>query len=108
MTSTGMKKKQEALSDSDKQAFATVLSRLDQLVDGATKLGVAYIGYKAANHWSGALTNLVALKLAQGGNLAGGVAGVSVLAFSGLTQIIPTTEQEQIDRYVNLRLPSGF
>lgn len=101
MTSTKTRSRKQALSDGDKIALATVAGNLDRVIDGVTKIGVAYIGFKAANHWTGALTNLVALRLAEGGNLAGGVAGVAVLAYSGLTQVVTpsdtsylTTEQQ--------------
>ena len=69
-------------------AIIELIARSDQLVDTATKLGVAFIGYKANNHWSGALTGLVALRLSNSPNLAAGVAGVGVLAGLGLMNIV--------------------
>jgi len=76
-------------------AILQLLSRSDQLIETATKVGVAYLGYTSNNHWSGALTALVALKLAQSGNVVAGAAGIGVLSFIGLTQagvkiVIPT------------------
>jgi len=68
-------------------AIIQLLSRSDRLIETATKAGVAYLGYKSNNHWTGALTSLVALKLAQSGNLAAGAAGVGVLAIIGLTDL---------------------
>lgn len=66
----------------------------DRLLDAFTKAGVAYVGYNASNHWTGALVALISLKLAQGGNLAGGIAGTGVLSLLGLTNVVkslPTT-----------------
>lgn len=67
------------------------LSRLTQLADKVPdlfmKAGVAYIGIKATGHWTGALTALVALRLAQANNLAAGAAGVTALTGIGLGSI---------------------
>lgn len=60
----------------------------DRLLDAFTKAGVALVGYNASNHWTGALTALISLKLAQGGNLAGGIAGTGVLSLLGLTNLV--------------------
>lgn len=62
-----------------------LLSKAEHLPELATNLGVAYTGYKSCSHWSGALTALVAYKLAQSMNPAAGLAGVGVLAYLGLT-----------------------
>lgn len=78
-----------SITQEDKNNLAVVASRLDQVISGLTKLGVAYVGYKATNHWTGALTGLIALKMAEGGNLAGGAAGTAVLGLLGLTQMPP-------------------
>ncbi|GAG66732.1 unnamed protein product [marine sediment metagenome] len=69
------------------EALLNLTSRLDSLVTGATKLGVAYAGYRANGHWTGALTGLVALRLAEGGNLAGGAAGLGTLALIGVANV---------------------
>lgn len=58
-----------------------------KILDTFTKAGVAWIGYKSANHWTGALAALISLRLATGGNLAAGVAGTGVLTAMGLSQI---------------------
>lgn len=42
------------------------------------------MGIKATGHWTGALTALVALRLAQANNLAAGVAGVGTLTALGI------------------------
>ena len=75
-------------------AIIRLLARSDQLVDTATKVGVAVIGFKANNHWSGALTGLVALRLSNSPNLAAGVAGVGVLTGLGLLNIIQQIPKE--------------
>ena len=67
--------------------IAKFIEHSDRLINTATKLGVAYVGYKANNHWSGALTGLVALRLAESNNLAAGIAGTATLAVIGLTSI---------------------
>lgn len=61
----------------------------DRLIETFTKAGVAYVGYKSTNHWTGSLTALVALKLAQGGNLAAGIGGMTILGLMGLTDLLP-------------------
>ncbi|GAG94486.1 unnamed protein product, partial [marine sediment metagenome] len=71
MTNTDMSKKEAAL--------LSLGGRLDNLINGVTKLGVAYFGAKAANHWSGAITGLVALRLAESGNAPAGIAGLATL-----------------------------
>lgn len=93
MISTRTSKRNQVSED----AILRVLGRLDSIVEGVTKIGVAYVGFKAANHWTGALTNLVALKLAQGGNVVAGAAGTAVLAISGLTQMQPQQDQPLLD-----------
>lgn len=60
----------------------------DRILETFTKAGVAFVGYNASNHWTGALTALISLQLAKGGNLAGGIAGTGVLALLGLTNVI--------------------
>lgn len=60
------------------------LDKLEKVPDVAMKAGLAYLGYKSVNHWSGAITALIGLKLATGNNLAGGAAGVSTLTLIGL------------------------
>ena len=71
----------------DKEALLRVIERSDRILDAATKIGVAYVGYKAADHPSGALAGLVALKLANANNLAAGVAGVATLTALGITSV---------------------
>lgn len=71
----------------DKESIVRLITNSDRLIETATKAGVALLGYKANNHWTGALTSLVALKLAQSGNIVAGAAGVGVLGFIGLTNI---------------------
>ncbi len=73
-----------------------------KILDTATKGAVAYMGYKSTDHWTGAVTALIALKLASGGNLAGGVAGVAVLTTIGLASgadaRMAMTEETYIER----------
>jgi len=71
----------------NQETIATVVSRLDSIVTGATKLGVAYAGYKSVDHWGGALVGLVALRLAEGGNIAAGGAGLATLGAIGVASI---------------------
>lgn len=67
------------------------------MIAGLTKLGVAFVGFKATNHWTGALSALIALRMAEGGNLAGGVAGVGVLGLLGLSQLPAPVESNDSD-----------
>lgn len=60
------------------------LDKLEKIPDIVMKAGLAYAGYRATNHWTGAIAALVGLKLATGNNLAGGAAGVTALTFIGL------------------------
>ena len=60
------------------------LDKLERIPDIVMKAGLAYAGYQAMNHWTGAITALVGLKLATGNNLAGGAAGVTTLTLIGL------------------------
>jgi len=79
MTNTDMSRKEVAL--------LKVGTRLDNILSGVTKLGVAYLGFKAANHWTGAIAGLVALRLAESGNAPAGVAGLATLGFIGANQV---------------------
>lgn len=76
----------------EQEILLKLASRLDNLLTGITKIGVAIAGARAANHWSGALTGLIALELAKSGNLAAGAAGVGVLGVIGLTNIVRVPE----------------
>lgn len=78
----------------------------DRLLDAFTKAGVAYVGYNASNHWTGALVALISLKLAQGGNLAGGIAGTSVLGILGLTNVVKSIPLDQSS--ASLPYPAAF
>jgi len=78
-------------SSISQEAIIRLISRSDRLIEAGTKIGVAYLGYQANNHWTGALTSLIALKLAQSGNVVAGAAGVSVLGIIGLTNITKKT-----------------
>lgn len=77
----------ETRMDSDK-ILDRVLSKAEHLADIALKAGVAWTGYRATNHWSGGLTGLVALRLAQSPNLAAGLAGTGMLAWLGLSAFV--------------------
>jgi len=79
MTSTDTSKKEAA--------FLSLGGRLDSIIDGVTKIGVAYAGYKAANHISGGLAALVALQLAKSGNVVAGAAGLATLGLIGATNL---------------------
>ena len=72
----------------NQEALLRVIEKSDKLLDAATKVGVAYVGYKAHDHWSGALAGLVALRLANANNLAAGIAGVATLTGLGVMSII--------------------
>lgn len=72
----------------DNELLVKLALNSDRLLDAFTKAGVAVVGYNASNHWTGALVALISLKLAQGGNLAGGIAGTGVLSILGLTNVV--------------------
>lgn len=61
------------------------LDKLDHIPNLFLKGGLALAGYQATGHWTGALTALIGLRLAEGANLAGGAAGVAALTLIGLT-----------------------
>lgn len=69
------------------QTIVKILEHSDKLIETATKLGVAYVGYNAVHHWSGALVGLLALRLSNSPNLAAGVAGVATLTGLGLMNL---------------------
>ena len=75
------------------EKLTPLLARADHLIEAATKIGVAYVGFRAGEKIAkgggvgGALSNLIALKLAQSGNIVAGAAGVATLAGTGLTSI---------------------
>jgi len=71
----------------DQRSITRLVANSDRIIEALTKAGVALVGFQSNNHWTGALTALVALRLASGGNLAGGVAGTGVLAVMGLDRI---------------------
>jgi hypothetical protein len=70
----------------------------EKALDLFTKAGVAYAGARATGHWTGAITALVALRLATGGNLAGGLAGTGVLTVIGVGNLAPRTDNPYIRR----------
>lgn len=80
----------------DQELLVKFATNADRIIDAATKLGVAYVGYKSNNHWSGGLSALVALRLSNSPNLAAGIAGTTVLALLGLTNIV---NQSQLTQY---------
>jgi len=55
-----------------------------KIPDYLINAGLAYLGYETFQDWRGLLFGPIALKLATGGNLAAGVAGVTALALLGL------------------------
>ena len=61
----------------------SLVKHSDKLLNVIAAAGVGYVGYKAFNHWSGALTGLLALQLVKSPNLAAGTAGVGTLAALG-------------------------
>jgi hypothetical protein len=71
-----------------------IIDRTDKLIDAFTKIGVAYTGFNATGHWTGALIALVGLRLAEANNLASGVAGVATLTALGLGNIYNATATE--------------
>lgn len=81
----------------DQELLIRLAEKSDKIIDSAMKVGVAYMGYKAANHWTGSLNALIALKLAQSGNIVAGAAGVGVLAFIGATQIVQAPPENYYD-----------
>jgi len=68
------------------------IDRLEQIIDGIIKLGVAYAGYNAVKHPMGAIAGLVALKIAQGSNELTSAAGAATLAGMGVLAFAPETE----------------
>ena len=72
----------------DNEILDKIIGKAEHLADIALKAGVAYTGFKATNHWSGGLTALVALRLAQAPNLAAGLAGTGMLAWLGLSAFV--------------------
>lgn len=75
----------------DSWSLKDIVDRAGTLVDVATKLGVAYTGYNATRHWTGALVALIGLRLAEANNLASGIAGVATLTALGLGNIYNAT-----------------
>lgn len=71
-----------------------VMDKLEAIPDVAVNLGVAYVGAKSTRHWSGALTGLIALKLAQAPNLLAGAVGIGMLTFLGLTAFAQDLPQQ--------------
>jgi len=69
------------------------LDRVGKLKEAAVTGGVAYLGYKTFNHWTGALYGLLALRLADNAGGAGVApnlsqfTGISMLALLGATQM---------------------
>ena len=74
------------------QLLLQAAAKLDSMITALTKVGVAVIGYQANKSWTGSLTALIALRLAESNNLAAGVAGVATLTAIGLGAI-PRTAQ---------------
>ena len=65
------------------------IDRLDKIINGITKLGIAYAGVNAIKHPMGAVVGLVAYRLAQSNNLASGAVGSATLAGIGLLNYKP-------------------
>lgn len=85
--------------DEVRKTAVAMLDRGGTIIDLFTKGGLAYLGYNATKHWTGALTALILLKLATSDNLAAGAAGVAGLTAIGATNIFaaipPPTIAEQ-------------
>jgi hypothetical protein len=79
------------LSKTIRESFESIVDRADKLVNLGANVGVAYIGYRALKHPTGALVGLLALRLAESNNLAGGAAGVAALTGLGALNLIPPT-----------------
>lgn len=96
----------------DPSKIKDLIEAADRIPGLALKAGVAYIGIRATKHWTGALTGLVALRLANSPNLAAGAAGVGTLAALGIVaeKGLPPifdpdkTPQEKLNNYANWTL----
>lgn len=64
-----------------------IISNSDKLVDIVLKGGIAFLGWRTANHPIGAIYGLAALRMATSSNLAAGAAGVAGLASIGIAQL---------------------
>ena len=75
--------------DTDKivAAIAGLVDRGDKLIDIFLKGGIAWAGYQSMKHPIGAVVGLLGLNLARGDNLAGGAAGVTILASIGVSNL---------------------
>lgn len=82
-----LKEKVSEKKDLITESLLRLFENSDKVIDGLTKAGVAYLGYKAAKNWGGALAALVALKLAQSGNIVSGAAGIATLGTIGLGNV---------------------
>ncbi|GAI70683.1 unnamed protein product [marine sediment metagenome] len=69
------------------------IDRAKTIMDFATRAGTAYLGYQAfekaapGSGLAGAIVSQIALRLADSNNLAGGAAGVSILAGMGIINV---------------------
>ena len=70
------------------QKFSSIAEKIPNLFIQA---GVAKIGFDATRNIGGSLAALIALKMAQGGNLAGGIAGVATLTGLGVGSVMNFT-----------------
>lgn len=68
-------------------ALLKVVDRSDKIVNLLLNAGVAYYGYQVNHHWTGALTGLIGMKLAQADNLVSGTAGIGILGAMGAMQL---------------------
>lgn len=83
----------------DQRSITRLIANSDRIIEALTKAGVALVGYQANKHWSGALSALIALKLAQGGNIVAGTAGLLVLGGIGLDRIVKQFPVQDVHTY---------
>lgn len=86
------KSRYNPLLKSVKSIVDGVIDRADKIASIATNAGVAYIGFNALKHPTGALVGLLALRLAQSPNLASGAAGIAALTGLGALNMVPPPE----------------
>ena len=85
-----------------------LVDKLDVIPDIALKAGVAYSGYVAMQHWTGAIVGLLGLRLASSNNLAGGAAGVAILTGIGITDLQRAIAQQGSGYKPNSEAPNPY
>ena len=76
------KKKRTEQEASISDHIGRLIDRLS--LDDMIALGIGAWGAYHTNHWTGFLTGMTGYRLARSANLAAGLSGISMLAFTGL------------------------